>query len=292
MIYVNGEWLSAPEALDQLGDLSKHSHKKFTVKCDSNISDKCRIQYSIEYRRYLRVLGKNENTIRCIYCSKTVKFTGRGNPNTKYIFDDTYFKYINTPEKAYLLGWIASDGSINRGSVCVAIHERDVEILRLFQQFICKDIPIRFFKTPTSKLCSYTISSTTMSKDICRHLEIKPKKKSDVIKFPKLSKELVWLFIRGYFEGDGTINDPFISKKKYPAGGFTSGSSDMLISLKDICGGYICKNSNNCNSLDISGKKMMKFLSCVYREDKNLILTRKYNRYLNWLSYDPHWDYL
>jgi len=269
--------------LVQLGDLSPHSHKEFIVRCDSNISDKCRKEYSIEYRRYLSVLNKNENIIRCLYCARTVKYTGRSNPNTKYLFDDNYFEYINTPEKAYLLGWIASDGSIGIGSFCVAIHEKDVEILRLFQEFICKDVPIKFFKTPTSKLCSYTISSKKISKDLCRHLGIEPKKKSDVVKFPKLSEELLWHFIRGYFEGDGTINDPFISKKKHPAGGFTSSSPFMLNSLKEICGGYICYNSNNYNSLDLSRKTMMCFLNNIYKTDTILKLTRKYNRYLNWI---------
>ncbi len=286
MICVNGVWLSATEALVQLDNLSVHSHKEFVVRCDSNISDKCRKEYLIEYRRYLKVLSHNDNCIRCVYCSHTLRYSGRNNPNTKYMFDDNYFSNIDTPEKAYLLGWIASDGHISIGAFCVAIHQKDIEILQLFQKFICKDIPIRIFTTPTSKLCSYTISSKQISSDICRHLQIKPRKKSDVVKFPNLPDDLVWHFIRGYFEGDGSVNDPNIAKFKHPKGHITSSSLSMLKSLKDICGGCICYNSNGCNSIDFSNTQMMNFLNNMYKSETNLRLSRKYNRYLSWVDYN------
>ena len=284
MIYVNGEWLSAMEALDQLGSLSKNSHKEFIVRCDSRISDKCRKEYQIEYRRYLKVLDQNDGNIRCIYCSRTVKFTGRNNPNTKYIFDDNYFSNIDTSEKAYLLGWIASDGSIGIGKFCVAIHEKDIEILDLFQKYICKDVPIRKFTTPTSKLCSYTICSKQISNDLCRHLKIKPRKKSSTVKFPNILDVFKWDFIRGYFEGDGSINNPSKAKRLYPKGSIASNSKYMLKSINKICGIGCISN----NALHMAGKPLMSFLDGIYKNSKDLKLNRKYNNYISWINYQKY----
>jgi hypothetical protein len=35
-------------------------------------------------------------------------------PNRKYFIDENYFEFINSEEKAYWLGWIASDGHLSK----------------------------------------------------------------------------------------------------------------------------------------------------------------------------------
>ena len=46
MIYIQSETpVENQEGLDQLINLSNHSHKIVKVKCDFNISEKCRIIY-------------------------------------------------------------------------------------------------------------------------------------------------------------------------------------------------------------------------------------------------------
>src|ERR1700692_182421 len=168
MIYVEHEWLSATEALDRLINLNIHSHKEFMVKCDFCISTKCSKKYKIEYRRFLKVIKNNNNKVICLFCSRKLKFSGRNNPNTKYKnIDDNYFKNINTIDKAYLLGWIASDGHISERGFVISIHQKDIEILNLFQNLICKNVPIKKFETDTSKMCKYVISSKKISSDLC-----------------------------------------------------------------------------------------------------------------------------
>ena len=64
------------------------------------------------------------------YCSRVcwgISVLGRGNQNSRYKqLDDTFFSEIDSPSKAYLLGWIASDGTIGKnGTISIALHKRD-----------------------------------------------------------------------------------------------------------------------------------------------------------------------
>ncbi len=247
------------------------------VKCDFNLSNKCRKEYFVEYRRYLKILSQNDNKIICLFCSRTLKFSGRNNPNTKYHqIDDNYFDNINSPDKAYILGWIASDGHIGKRGFKIAIHQKDIAILEYIKNKISTELPINIFKTKTSNLASLEVNSQKMSKDLCKLLKVSPGKKSNSINFPNLDGNLIHFFARGYFEGDGSIND--INKTKYPyiKGNIRSNSKKILESFKQIYGGSI---SNNI--LCLSNKKMLEFLDKIYTEPF-MVLKRKYDRYFEW----------
>jgi len=266
--------------LDQL-IISRESHQIFDVFCDLQLSEKCRKNYKMQYREFIKVSNNNDDKLLCLPCSRALKASGRNNPNTKYkSLDDNFFLEINSKEKAYLLGWIASDGHIGKRGFKIAIHQKDIVILKIFQNFICKDVSIRQFTTATSKLCSYEINSQKISKDLCKWLNIKPGKKSNSVNFPKILPEFQWDFIRGYFEGDGSINDPEKSKYPYPKGNIKSNSLSMLKDIQNICGG---NGSITCNMLCLSNKQMMHMLHNMYQNNE-LILDRKYIRYQKWIK--------
>lgn len=56
------------------------------------------------------------------------------------------FKKIDSPEKAYLLGWIASDGSIRYFGFIIKFHKKDLKILEKLRDIICKDLPINEYR--------------------------------------------------------------------------------------------------------------------------------------------------
>lgn len=279
MIYVNKEWLFAKEALVVLANLSRNSHKIFDVCCDFKTSDKCSNIYSMEYRRFIKVTEENNNKLICLFCSRKNKFSGRNNPNTKYSFDDQFFNTIDSKEKAYLMGWIASDGHIGKRGFKISIHQKDIKILEYFQRIMCPQIPIRFFQNQSSKMCSFEINSQNISNALCEHLKIKPGKKSHLVALPQLNEDYIWHFVRGYFDGDGSLNDKNISKYKYIKGNIRSNSIEMLKSIKKIHndGGSITNNS-----LHYSNKKMLRFLDKIYKDSGELKLERKYKRYIDW----------
>ena len=233
---------------------------------------------------------KRSNNITCSReCANKLKsqiYKGRNNPNTKYhMIDDKMFKTVDTEEKAYALGWIASDGTLNKnGCITIQIHEKDEECLIKLSKIFSDDVDI---KNDFGKLqVILRICSIEMLNDICNLLNIEPGKKSDNVDFPKLnSDELGWAFIRGYFDGDGNIHK-ITDTHSSPSCNITSNSIKMLNGIKDFCkipctidekNGKIYWYSNNC--LDFLGK--------IYSNNSNLKLERKYNQYLDISSWVP-----
>ena len=92
---------------------SNQSHSIVEVECDFKVNKKCKNIYKTSYKSYFKNISRNNGKLICLFCSRDMKFSGRNNPNCKYKnIDDNYFQQINK-EKAYLLGWIASDGCVS-----------------------------------------------------------------------------------------------------------------------------------------------------------------------------------
>ena len=287
MIYVNKETLLDNQtALVLLANVSIHSHDIYKVECDLQCTDKCRKVYDIEYRNFIKYIENNDGKLACIFCSRRKKFSGRKNPNTKYQFDDNFFSSVNTLDKAYLLGWIASDGHVSERGFLISIHKKDFEILKVLRDIICKDVPIRFIKE-TSQV-KFVINSRQISKDLCELLRISPGKKSSKIRFPLLRSGILRiLFLRGYFEGDGHICKP-TNKLRFPRVGITSNSRSMLDSIDNFVG--LKRRYMGKSNIEWSSRWAVQFLNLIYTDDGPLFrMKRKHDIYQYWkCNYSPH----
>ncbi len=78
---------------------------------------------NLKYAQVRSYLTKHTN-----YVSKKKK------PTMFQTYRKDYFEEINTPDKAYFLGFLKADGYIdkNRNRVALRLQEKDVEILRKF----------------------------------------------------------------------------------------------------------------------------------------------------------------
>lgn len=142
-----------------------------------------------------------------------------------YTYDKEYFKVIDTPEKAYWLGFIYADGSINavKGrttlSLEIGLQLSDEMHLHKFLKSLNSNNPIQhrvyhnYKNNKNYESCRTIINCTAMCKDLI-NLGCVPNK-SLILKFPKndiVPENLMSHFIRGYFDGDGGI---FYLEKKY-----------------------------------------------------------------------------
>ena len=50
-----------------------------------------------------------------------------------YTLDEKYFDKIDSQNKAYILGFIYADGSINKGCLNITLSNKDVEILEFIK---------------------------------------------------------------------------------------------------------------------------------------------------------------
>lgn len=77
------------------------------------------------------------------------------------IGETNYFETIDSEDKAYFLGFIVADGSINtnkyRNALIINIHKKDVDILNKFKELIKFEGELHFTNTRPS--CQITLTS-------------------------------------------------------------------------------------------------------------------------------------
>lgn len=175
-----------------------------------------------------------------------VKLKAQRNGLKKYPYscDYRFFDIIDTEEKAYWLGFIYADGWIsvnhktNSGCVGIELQIRDIEHLRKFNKSLCgnykiiekesqcKPSPNKEFR----KHCQIRIYSIDMVEDLQKH-GITNTKTYDMT-FPELPDALIKHFIRGYFDGDGSLYERHRKEYVVPQCNFYSASKVFLESLR------------------------------------------------------------
>ncbi|MBL7150190.1 MAG: hypothetical protein ISS84_00980 [Candidatus Pacebacteria bacterium] len=133
----------------------------------------------------------------------------------KYNLNFNYFKKWS-PKRAYILGYIFAEGNINisknRGHRGVLqIESKDKDILYFINKELGKNIYPTYRKriregrkNPVQESFYITICSKEIINDLTK-IGVPPGKKSGKIKFPSLPKKYTKHFIKGYFDGDGSI---------------------------------------------------------------------------------------
>ena len=131
--------------------------------------------------------------------------------NRKYDYDRAFFDKIDTEEKAYILGFIYADGCNVKhpttGELAIAQAERDVDILYKIKKALKSTHPIteiKAFHNNSNKYFLFNIYGKTLKEQLNK-LGVTERKSLD-LKFPTfLDDSLMPHFIRGYFDGDGSV---------------------------------------------------------------------------------------
>ena len=128
----------------------------------------------------------------------------------KYEIKENYFDVIDTEDKAYWLGFLYADGYNfeKKHEVKLRLHIKDEEILIKFRNvlFPNKDRPLYYgeSKNGKTKWCELNISNKHISDSLSEKGCVQAK--TFKLSFPDfLKKDLYNHFIRGLFDGDGSI---------------------------------------------------------------------------------------
>jgi hypothetical protein len=130
-----------------------------------------------------------------------------GKSNIKYQFNHNYFDKIDTSNKAYFLGLMFADGNIgiNNTSYVIKLISKDKNILETFLiELNSNSVIYRDYHKKYDKECFRVQLNSKIMFDSLNRLGCTPRK-SLTLKFPKIDDKLVHHFIRGYFDGDGTV---------------------------------------------------------------------------------------
>lgn len=209
--------------------------------------------------------------------------------------DSNFFEVIDTPEKAYWLGFLYADGGISiRKKSCslrINLKKEDDEHLKKFLKAIKGEkFSIKYTTKHTKEKdyygCYININDNKIVTDLIDKGCVP--KKSLILQFPseeQVPSFLVSHFLRGYFDGDGSIWYRIIHPEtgtKYFHFNLL-GTRDFLLKVQEILQLEHIKldKRNNHYSLPLCGnKRIYEVLYFLYQDSKSDIeLTRKRDKF-------------
>lgn len=250
-------------------------------------------------------LNRTENSVRLKANKNELK-------KSPYNCNYDFFKNVDSEEKAYWLGFIASDGWItvneksNSGTIGIELQYKDVNHLKKFNKSICgnykidtlnKTCEVSPYPDRIHKMCRIRIFSIDMVNDLYKFGVTTDKTYNFHI--PNIPENLIRHFIRGYFDGDGCVRTR--TRKlasgqaiEYPLCDFSSVDINFLEELRQyiydklsICS-YIYTEESGCRRLCIhKNEHTMIFLNYLYN-DAEIYLDRKYEKYLSIINNTTH----
>src|SRR6478609_846753 len=158
------------------------------------------------FNEVARLCSVNNVSVKTILKRKGIKLHNKSKFYRKYKLNEDYFQDINTEKKAYFLGLILADGCVHKRRLTISLQEEDRYILEKFIRELKFTGNLYKIKprNPNHKIqYNLTIVSEKIIKDLNRLGIIE--RKSLVVKFPKIDDNLIVHFIRGVFDGDGSV---------------------------------------------------------------------------------------
>ena len=222
-----------------------------------------------------------------------------------YDYDETYFSNINTPDKAYWLGFIYADGFITKreqGSPVFGITLAEQEPLDKINKAMKSNKKIGVYKKTNSysdKSIEYKLAFT--SQQLVSDLEKWGcvENKTFKLKFPEfLSEDLVPHFVRGYFDGDGSIylHTQKANNKEYTMlGAQFSGIHDFLnemikhfnfLNEDEKCLYQDTRKQTDCWRIQLnSNLRALKLYHYMYKDcPMDICLSRKRNKFEDFIK--------
>ena len=219
-------------------------------------------------------------------------------PRQQFKINENYFKEIDSEEKAYMLGFIYADGNVSDSSkdkhyrLRITLKNSDIEILNRFKDLLEFEgnIKVRELKSNQRDTRGYFISELSVSNKVLItdliSLGVVPNK-TFTIKFPIMPQNLYRHFIRGFFDGDGSI----YLRKDRPNGinfelvcaslPFINKIVDIFAIEKGIKLNVYTKK--NVYILKVSQHKARELLHWLYK-DSNIYLDSKYKLYKDFIA--------
>lgn len=218
--------------------------------------------------------------------------TTKGNHYRKYFFDFNFFEKIDNEYKAYWLGFLYADGCIlpqdPRGygeqEFKIQIAEKDLELLEKFKEDIKSTYPIRrddHHHLKNEKWEVQVIQSLRSQKTVNDLKKLGcVENKSLILKFPteeQVPKEFIYDFIRGYFDGDGSIFNHNDSYNISIVG--TESFIKKLSTFFDGGGVYEDKRKENSWYFNLGGNlQVIKAYHLLY-DNAHRFMKRKYDKF-------------
>lgn len=234
-------------------------------------------------------LNVDHRTVKRILKSYDVQIKHPGTRN--YKLNENIFSKIDNIESAYWLGFLLADGHLTaKNGIKISLAKYDTHLLIKFAKFVNCDNPKIHGTKRRHPKATFLVQSKKIGDDL-RSIgfdEWKNGSNSDILKH--IPNELFNHFIRGYFDGDGSVSYQRISLKSGIKGKKMHWSSSIVCKYENHLHAIFnklpdnsiakVKKRNNVYSLlfsNISNSKQ--FAEYIYRDSGDLFLDRKKVRF-------------
>jgi hypothetical protein len=211
----------------------------------------------------------------------------------KYHINEKYFNFIDTEDKSYFLGLIFADGYLNekRNYMSLSLQECDIDILIKLKNLIKTDKPLQYIKRKEPNVKNQVRLLITRKKIIedLKKFGVHQNKSltSTPNKLNSLNNNLIKHFLRGFYDGDGSITfyktrNTFNSTINICCTKeFFDFFSDFIYNNLEIKCLLSKRHKNEKNMFDLricGNRQVKKFLDFLY-QDSNIYLKRKWEKY-------------
>ena len=204
--------------------------------------------------------------------------------------DSSYFKVIDTEHKAYWLGFLTADGYLSsKGTLELTLAEKDSSHVALFKEDLNSDHSVSIRECNINgndfRQCRIAFTDQQIASDLRKYGVNNNKTFNAYIPFEYIPKHLVRHYIRGLFDGDGSVfsngNDR-INVTIASTASVTMGN-DLIRCLfeNDISTTYSIdkRSDNNVYSIHVNKTREIQRLYKWLYNDATIYLDRKYNRF-------------
>ncbi len=179
------------------------------------------------------LFGVHGGSVYDVLKKRGVTFRSPKISKRKYSVDESKFSVIDTEESAYWLGFLFADGCVTDKDVILFLGEIDSDHLEKFNSFLQSQYPVRL-KTK-SRTARVDIRSEQLVKNLSA-LGCIPRK-SLTLSFPEIDPIYYSHFIRGYFDGDGSIHSQEMGRNPVIS---IVGTNQFLQRIREIIVETIC----------------------------------------------------
>lgn len=187
-----------------------------------------------------REYAVTEAAIRKRLLAQGVRLKTQSEAQTKRRLDACFFDNIDSERKAYWLGFLLADGCVRdepgkQPTIFVDLAQEDAGHLQALLVDLRCDTHVGFYRDKSAYI---SIRSARLAEGLARHGCIP--RKTRVVKFPgTVPRELYPHFVRGYFDGDGSV---YYSRSLQNWYMNIAGTSAFVERVRDIlveaCGAY------------------------------------------------------
>jgi len=197
---------------------------------------------------------------------------------------------------AYLAGLMASDGCLINDGRHLAIVSKDIEIINNVQQILGTNLGVAIKTGGFGSQAFHFQFSNVSLYDFLLKAGITPTK-SKTIGAINVPDTMYADFLRGYFDGDGTVygyqDKRWVQSFMYYTG-FVSASRTLLLWLQlkniQLAGTTpgVIKPQARAATLTYAKCDSRKLFAFMYKDKDCLKLTRKYDKFVDFLTSDPY----